>query len=53
MINESHYFKYFSFSDSFNRHVVAFFEASVLKEVRILFVISSITVRYYLHDTTQ
>ena len=30
---------------SSNRHVVAFFEASVLKEVRILCVISTITVR--------
>ena len=30
---------------NFNRHVVAFFEACVLKEVRILCVISTITVR--------
>ena len=29
----------------FNRHMVAFFEVSILKEVRTLYVISAITVR--------
>ena len=33
--------------DYYNRHVVAFFEASALKEVRILWVIYTITVQQY------